>query len=259
MTDCLLWNQHEAVGVITLNRPEKRNALSLELMEQMIELLKRIASEETVKVVIIKGAGPVFCAGHDLGDMVKEGADIHDFRKIFRVCSDMMWQIHQLPQPVIAQVHGIATAAGCQLVAACDLAVAETEAKFATPGVKIGLFCTTPMVPLVRVIGRRRAMEMLLTGRFVSAQEALAWGLVNKVVEKDRLEEETLNLAREIAQYSRFTLGLGKKAFYDQIDMDEYSAYRYAQEVIAMNCTARDAREGICAFLEKRSPVWCNK
>jgi enoyl-CoA hydratase/carnithine racemase len=259
MEDLILWRREDSVGIITLNRPEKRNALSVELMEQMIELLKRTATDESIKVVIIKGAGPVFSAGHDLGDMVKEGANIHDFRRIFRVCSDMMWAIHQLPQPVIAQVHGIATAAGCQLVAACDLAVAETEAKFATPGVKIGLFCTTPMVPLVRVIGRRRAMEMLMTGRFVSAQEALAWGLVNKVVEKEKLEEETLNWAKEIAQYSRFTLGLGKKAFYDQIDMDEYSAYRYAQEVIAMNCTAKDAREGICAFLEKRTPVWCNR
>lgn len=259
MSDFILWSQEGSVGIITLNRPEKRNALSVELMESMIEILGRISSDEDIKVVIIKGAGPVFSAGHDLGDFVKEGADIHDFRKIFRVCTDMMWAIHQLPQPVIAQVHGVATAAGCQLVAACDLAVAETEAKFATPGVKIGLFCTTPMVPLVRVIGRRRAMEMLLTGRFVSAQEALSWGLVNKVVEKEKLEEETLNLAREIAQYSRFTLGLGKKAFYDQIDLDEYRAYRYAQEVIAMNCTTRDAQEGICAFLEKRSPKWCNR
>lgn len=259
MSDLILWNQDEAVGIITLNRPEKRNALSLEVMENLIELFKIIASNEHIKVVIIRGAGPVFSAGHDLKDIIKEGADIHDFRKIFKTCSDMMWMIHQLPQPVIAQIHGVATAAGCQLVAACDLAVAETGAQFATPGVKIGLFCTTPMVPLVRIIGRRRAMEMLLTGRFVSAQEALSWGLVNKVVERDELEEETLKLAKEIAQYSRFTLGLGKKAFYDQIDLDEYRAYRYAQEVISMNCTAQDAREGICAFLEKRSPQWCNR
>lgn len=259
MSDPILWHQDEAVGIITLNRPEKRNALSLEVMENLIELFKIIASNEHIKVVIIRGAGPVFSAGHDLKDITKEGADIHDFRKIFKTCSDMMWMIHQLPQPVIAQIHGVATAAGCQLVAACDLAVAETGAQFATPGVKIGLFCTTPMVPLVRIIGRRRAMEMLLTGRFVSAQEALSWGLVNKVVERDELEEETLKLAKEIAQYSRFTLGLGKKAFYDQIDLDEYRAYRYAQEVISMNCTAQDAREGICAFLEKRSPQWCNR
>ncbi|MCX7822712.1 MAG: enoyl-CoA hydratase [Syntrophobacterales bacterium] len=259
MGNLILWDQYEAIGIITLNRPEKRNALSLELMESMIEILKDISSNEAIKVVIIKAKGPVFSAGHDLGDMVGKETDINYLRRIFRVCSDMMWMIHQLPQPVIAQVQGIATAAGCQLVATCDLAVAEAEAKFATPGVKIGLFCTTPMVPLVRVIGRRRTMEMLLTGRFISAQEALSWGLVNRVVEKERLEEETLSLAREIAQYSRFTLGLGKKAFYDQIDLDEYSAYRYAQEVMAMNSMARDAKEGICAFLEKRSPSWCNR
>ena len=160
---------------------------------------------------------------------------------------------------MIAQVHGVATAAGCQLVAACDLAIAERETKFATPGVKIGLFCTTPMVPLVRTIGRRRAMEMLITGRFVSASEALEWGLVNKVVEKEKLDSETLALAEEIAQYSRFTLGLGKKAFYDQIDLPETFAYGYAQEVIAMNCTCYDAKEGINAFLEKRTPKWQNR
>ncbi len=255
----LLWNQRDDVGVVSLNRPEKRNALSLDLMLEMMELLDKVAVDESIKVLIIKGEGPVFSAGHDLSEMVGENADIHTFRRLFKVCSDMMWKIHNIPQPVIAQVHGIATAAGCQLVAACDLAVAEEGTKFSTPGVRIGLFCTTPMVPLVRAIGRKRAMEMLMTGRFVTAQEALSWGLVNKVVNIKDLEDETFKWAKEIASYSRFTLGLGKKAFYDQIDLDEYSAYRYAQEVIAMNCMAMDAQEGIKAFLEKRQPRWCNR
>ncbi len=157
---------------------------------------------------------------------------------------------------MIAQVHGIATAAGCQLVAACDLAVAETGAQFATPGVKIGLFCTTPMVPLVRLIGRRRALEMLTTGRFVSAREALDWGLVNKVVPKEELTTATLELARNIAQYSRYTLAFGKDAFYRQVDLDEGAAYSFAKEAIAINCLADDAQEGMRAFVEKRSPVW---
>ncbi len=255
----VLLEKDGSIGFIILNRPKKRNALSIEVMELLTSYLEALEKDMDVKVVILQGNGPVFSAGHDLKEMMRSDADIHDYRKIFKVCSDMMQKLHKIPQPVIAQVHGVATAAGCQLVAACDLAIAERETKFATPGVKIGLFCTTPMVPLVRTIGRRRAMEMLITGRFVSASEALEWGLVNKVVEKEKLDSETLALAEEIAQYSRFTLGLGKKAFYDQIDLPETFAYGYAQEVIAMNCTCYDAKEGINAFLEKRTPKWQNR
>lgn len=254
--DPVLLEKDGPVGYVTLNRPDRRNALSLEVMKRMTALLKDIALDPSIRVLIIRGKGPVFCAGHDLTELAEEEGRVHRFREIFRVCSDMMYLIHRMPQPVIAQVHGIATAAGCQLVAACDLAVAERGARFATPGVKIGLFCTTPMVPLVRAIGRRRAMEMLLTGRFVSAEEALEWGLVNKVVAPEDLAEETLSLAREIAKYSRATVALGKKAFYDQIDLPEYSAYGYAQEVISLNGTFEDAIEGIRAFLEKREPQW---
>jgi enoyl-CoA hydratase/carnithine racemase len=171
----------------------------------------------------------------------------------------MMMKLHQIPQPVIAQVHGIATAAGCQMVAACDLAIAETGARFATPGVKIGLFCTTPMIPLVRVVGRRRAMDMLLSGRFISAEEALQFGLINRIAAPEKLAEETRSWAMELAQASRYTLALGKRAFYEQIDLDEKAAYDYAREVISGNCQAEDAHEGMSAFLEKRKPAWKNR
>ena len=257
--DMVLFEKDGAVGHLILNRPEKRNALSLEVMKRMIEILRDVSIDPSTRVLIIRGNGPVFCAGHDLSEFVGEESSVHKVREIFRVCSDMMMLIHKLPQPVIAQVHGIATAAGCQLVAACDLAVSEKGARFATPGVKIGLFCTTPMVPLVRAIGRRRAMEMLMTGHFVSAEKALEWGLVNKVVESENLAYETLKLANDIAQYSLKTISLGKKAFYDQIDLPEYSAYGYAQEVIVLNSTFEDAKEGIEAFLQKRTPKWKDK
>jgi enoyl-CoA hydratase/carnithine racemase len=177
-------------------------------------------------------------------------------REVFSTCNKMMLRLHQLPQPVIAQVQGIATAAGCQLVAACDLAITEPAARFATPGVKIGLFCTTPMVPLVRVIGRRRALDMLLTGRFISAEEAERFGLVNRIVPADHLAAAARDWALEIAQFSGYTLALGKRAFYEQVDLSEEAAYAHAKEVIAMNCMVDDAREGMSAFIEKRSPQW---
>jgi len=257
--ESILFEKKGPVGWLTLNHPEQRNALSLELMDEMQKQLNLVATDLDIRVVVIKGNGPAFCAGHNMNELVGENYDIHHFRKIFSVCSDMMQTIHQLPQPVIAQVHGIATAAGCQLVALCDLAIAESDTRFATPGVKIGLFCSTPMVPLSRVIGRRRSMEMLLTGRFISAHEAEKFGLVNRVVDLDKLVEETKNWAMEIAQYSRFTLEFGKKAFYNQIDQDEASAYNYAKEAIAINCLAEDAQEGIKAVLEKRKPEWKNR
>ncbi|MBL7179801.1 MAG: enoyl-CoA hydratase [Pseudomonadota bacterium] len=247
------------IGWLTLNRPEKRNALSLELMHAMQNKLDHCAKDVDIRTVVIRGNGPAFCAGHDLNEMAGDHYDARHFRKIFSICADLMQILHQLPQPVIAQVHGIATAAGCQLVAACDLAIAESGARFATPGVKIGLFCSTPAIPLVRVIGRRRAMEMLLTGRFVSAQEAERFGLVNHVVAADKLAEETRNWAMEMAQYSRFTLAYGKQAFYNQIDLNEPAAYNYATDAMVVNCLAADAQEGMTAFLKKRQAVWKHK
>ncbi|MGA7143166.1 MAG: enoyl-CoA hydratase [Desulfobacterales bacterium] len=246
------------VAWLTLNRPESRNALSIEVMNDMLDKLGQIERNPDIRVVVIRGNGPAFCAGHNLKDMVGPDLDIRHFYTMFSVCARMMQSLHELPQPVIAQVHGIATAAGCQLVAACDLAVAETGAQFATPGVKIGLFCTTPAVPLVRVVGRRRAMEMLLTGRFFSAEQAEKFGLVNEVVPLEDLSRRTRDLAVEMAQYSRQTLAFGKQTFYRQVDLSETSAYDYATHAIAMNCLDEDAQEGIRAFLEKRVPVWKN-
>jgi len=252
----IIFEKKDYIGWITLNSPKQRNALSLGLMNEMQEQLNKISKDKEIKVVVIKGNGSDFCTGHNLKELVGKDYDINHFRKIFSVCSDMMQTLHKIHQIVIAQVHGIAMAAGCQLVAACDLAIADTNAKFSTPGVKIGLFCSTPMVPLSRLIGRRRALEMLLTGRFVSAKEAEKIGLINKVVPPEKLADETKKWAEEIAQYSKHTLKLGKKAFYSQIDMDEKSAYNYAKEVISKNCLDHDAQEGMKAFLEKRKPKW---
>jgi len=250
----ILYEERDRIGRITLNRPGKRNALSLELIEEMRACLLRVREDRSAKVLIVGGAGEHFSAGHDLNEI--RNGELGEIRHLFETCLELMMEIQALPQPVIAEVRGIATAAGCQVVAACDLAVAGEGARFATPGVRIGLFCTTPMVPLSRNVGRKRALEMLLTGRFVSAREALGFGLVNRVVPDDRLEEETAALASELAQYSAETLGIGKQAFYTQIHMDDERAYRYGREVISANAVTPDAREGISAFLEKRPPVW---
>jgi enoyl-CoA hydratase/carnithine racemase len=250
----IVYEERDRIGRITFNRPEKRNALSLDLLEEMRACLKRAREEGSAKVLIVGGAGDHFSAGHDLSEI--RNGKLGDIRHLFETCLELMMEIQALPQPVIAEVRGIATAAGCQVVAACDLAVAGESARFATPGVRIGLFCTTPMVPLSRNVGRKRALEMLLTGRFVSAREAVDFGLVNRVVPDDRLEEETGALASELARYSSETLGIGKQAFYTQIHMDDERAYRYGREVISANAVTPDAREGISAFLEKRPPVW---
>jgi enoyl-CoA hydratase/carnithine racemase len=244
------------VGWLILNRPEKRNALSLEMMSDVLQALDLVAANDDLHVLVIRGNGPVFSAGHDLGEVYSHKDDLSYLRQIFYTCNKMMLRLHSIPQPIIAQVHGIATAAGCQMVAACDLAIAEEGARFATPGVKIGLFCTTPMVPLVRVVGRRRAMEMLLSGRFISAEEAERFGLVNRIVSPDHLGEETRKWALELAQFSPMTLAIGKQAFYEQVDLDEEVAYGHAKDVITLNCMAEDAREGMSAFLEKRKPEW---
>jgi enoyl-CoA hydratase/carnithine racemase len=239
---------------ITLNRPERRNALSLELMEEVLSALTSLGSERDVRAIVIEGAGPVFSSGHDLSEMI--GRDVGFYQRLFDVCTEMMEAIHRVPQPVIAKVHGVATAAGCQLVASCDLAVAASDARFATPGVKIGLFCSTPMVPLSRAIGRKRALEMLLTGAMIDAQTARDWGLVNTVVPAEDLERAVAELADAIARSSPLTVGIGKEAFYAQIELDEPSAYNVTKSVMAMNAMAADGQEGMCAFLEKREPTW---
>jgi enoyl-CoA hydratase/carnithine racemase len=242
---------------ITLNRPAQRNALDLALMRAVTDALVEIGRDADVRAIVIEGAGPAFCAGHDLGEMVDR--DLRFYQGVFDVCTEMMDAVHNAPQPVIARVHGIATAAGCQLVAACDLAVAAEEARFATPGVKIGLFCSTPMVPLSRAIGRKRSLEMLLTGMPIDAATALEWGLVNRVVPAAELDGAVAELVDAIARSSSLTVGIGKRAFYDQIDLDEARAYNLTKTVMSMNMLAADAQEGICAFLEKRDPTWTGR
>jgi len=254
---CLTVSCEGSTGVVTLNRPERRNALSLEMMLELIGALECLGSDESVRVVILAAQGKAFSAGHDLSEMV--GRTVNDYRRLFDVCTVLMTKIQSIPQPVIAQVQGIATAAGCQLVATCDLAIAADTATFATPGVKIGLFCTTPMVALSRAVGRKRAMEMLLSGKPVDAATACEWGLINRAVAAAELETETRKLARHIADASSFTVGLGKQAFYAQIDLDQPKAYSYAKEVMSMNALAQDAQEGISAFLEKRTACWTGK
>jgi enoyl-CoA hydratase/carnithine racemase len=256
-TDPVLVRRDGPAARITLNRPGQRNALSLELMQEVTAALRDLAADADVRAIVIDGAGPAFCAGHDLDEMV--GRDLAYYQHVFDVCTEMMDAVHHAPQPVIARVHGIATAAGCQLVAACDLAIAAAEARFATPGVKIGLFCSTPMVPLSRAIGRKRALEMLLTGAPIDAATALEWGLVNRVVPADDLDATVAELVAAIARSSSLTVGIGKRAFYDQIDLDESRAYDLTKTVMSMNMLAADAQEGICAFLEKREPTWTGR
>jgi enoyl-CoA hydratase/carnithine racemase len=249
----LIYEEDGKVGKITLNRPEKRNALSYSLLTELKNLLGQIREEKRVKVLILRGNGKVFSSGHDLRELLSDPVNVE---RIFRRCYEVMRGIRELPQTVIAQVHGAATAAGCQLVAACDLAVAEEGALFAMPGIKIGLFCATPIVFVSRAIGMKRAYEMGITGEFITARQAYEWGLVNRVVPLERLEEETYNLAEKIAAYSLEALESGKRMFYRQIDMPEFTALDYATEVISLYSSSEDAKEGITAFLEKREPVW---
>jgi len=245
------------IGRITLNHPKKKNPLSFRMIRELCYLLGTIKSRKDIKVIVINAAGDTFSSGHDLRELL--GHDKLNHHEVFNTCSHFMQQLQELPQPVIAQVQGMATAAGCQLVAACDLAVAETGAQFETPGVKIGVFCTTPAIPLVRAIGRKRALEMLFTGRTISAQEAQQYGLVNKVVPLDQLEAETIAMAEKIAEASLLTLGIGKRAFYTQINLTDAQAYIFGSEVIVGNLFTEDAKEGIRAFLEKRKPIWQEK
>ncbi|MGH2819350.1 MAG: enoyl-CoA hydratase [Actinomycetota bacterium] len=250
----ILVKEEQPAARITLNRPEKRNALSLALMREVIEALELLRTRDGIRAVIIEGAGRAFSAGHDLEELVDREPGF--YKEIFQVCTDMMESIHRTPQPVVAKVHGVATAAGCQLVASCDLAIAEEGARFATPGVKIGLFCSTPMVPVSRAVGRKRAMEMLLTGDFIDAHTAREWGLINAAAPSDRLEDSVQELIAKISSSSPLTVGIGKEAFYSQIELDEHRAYDLTKSVMSMNSLAGDAQEGICAFLDKRSPHW---
>jgi enoyl-CoA hydratase/carnithine racemase len=253
--DLLLRRDAEGIAWLTLNRPAARNALSMGLMAALDDTLAAIAQDPAVRVVVIAGAGPAFCAGHDLRE-IRTSPRREAYEAVFALCSRLMQRIVGLPQPVIARVHGVATAAGCQLVATADLAVAADTARFATPGVNIGLFCSTPMVALTRSVGRKAAMEMLLTGDLVDAERARELGLVNRVVPETALDDAVLALARQIGGKSALTLRIGKEAFYRQAEMDLAAAYAYAAEVMTRNMLARDAAEGIDAFLHKRPPVW---
>jgi enoyl-CoA hydratase/carnithine racemase len=242
------------IAVLTMNRPEKRNALSLAMMRELDAALDALGGDRDVRAIVVRGEGAAFSAGHDLRELVDR--DVEAYREIFDACVTLMERIGAIHQPVIAEVATVATAAGCQLVAACDLAVASSAATFATPGVRIGLFCSTPMVALTRAIGRKRAMEMLLTGEAIDAQTACSWGLVNRVVAPERLHDETMALATRIAGASRTIVGIGKAAFYAQIDLEQPRAYAYAKEVMTSNALEDDAQEGMSAFLEKRKPNW---
>jgi enoyl-CoA hydratase/carnithine racemase len=251
------------IAILTLNRPEARNSLSEAMLEALSDALTAIAHDRTVRIVILAATGPVFSAGHDLKELNAHRRDEDRgrgyFKHIMGLCSSMMQQVVTLPQPVIAAVQGTATAAGCQLVASCDLAIASRTAKFATPGVNIGLFCSTPMVALSRNVSRKAAMEMLLTGEMISAEHAERIGLVNHVVAPGHERAEALKLAEKISGKSTLTVKIGKEAFYRQAEMPLAEAYKYTSEVMVENMLARDAEEGITAFIEKREPKWQDK
>ncbi len=251
----VLLEVQSSIATITLNRPEARNALSFAMMTEIEAALATVAADPAIKVVVLAANGPAFCAGHDLKEMRSlQGRDA--IAAVFVQCARMMTAIVRLPQPVIAKVHAMATAAGCQIVASCDLAFAAEGAKFATPGVNIGLFCSTPMVALSRVVGRKQAMEMLLSGQPIDAATAQGWGLINRAVAAADLDATVAELAGQIAAKSPYTVKLGKEAFYRQVEMGLDQAYAYTAEVMTTNMLAADAAEGIDAFVGKRHPVW---
>lgn len=251
----LLRSDSNGIALLTLNRPEARNSLSKGLMSALQAELRSIRTEQTVRVVVIAATGDVFCAGHDLKEL-RENCGRAAYDALFKQCTSLMTGIVNLPQPVIAKVQGLATAAGCQLVASCDMAIAGESAWFCTPGVHIGLFCSTPMVALSRNVSRKAAMEMLLTGDAVDANAASEWGLINRAVADDKLDIAVSELATKIADKSPLTVKIGKEAFYHQLEMSLDDAYTYASQVMTENMLAKDAEEGIDAFLEKRPPVW---
>lgn len=254
----LLREDRDGIATLTMNRPQARNALSMGLMTALLDALDTIRTDASVRAVVLAGAGPAFCAGHDLKEM-RASPSQEAYEAVFTTCSRLMMAITTLPQPVIARVHGIATAAGCQLVATCDLAYAAADSRFATPGVNIGLFCSTPMVALSRAVGRKAAMEMLLLGEMIPADEAVRIGLLNRAVAPAELDATVAAAAGRIAAKSPLTLAIGKEAFYRQIDMGLEDAYAYAAAVMTRNMMTDDAAEGIDAFLEKRHPVWCGR
>lgn len=251
----LLREDRDGVCTLTLSRPDARNALSVSLMRELQSALDLLKNDSSIRVVVLGANGPAFCAGHDLKEL-RSNPNREFYEQVFTQCSTLMISITRLPKPVIAKVHGIATAAGCQLVATCDLALASTAARFATPGVNIGLFCSTPMVALSRVVGRKASMEMLLTGRMVGAEEAERIGLINSAVAPEALDAAVAELAHTISEKSSHTIAVGKEAFYRQLEMGLEEAYAYTSRVMTENMLARDAEEGIDAFLEKRPAVW---
>ncbi len=253
--ELMLREDREGVAWLTLNRPGAYNAMSVGLMERVSDELDAIAEDRSVRAVIISGAGKGFCAGHDLKEL-RATPTKEFYQKTFQACSRLMMGVVNLPQPVIARVHGIATAAGCQLVATCDLAVAAETARFGTPGVNIGLFCSTPMVALSRNVGRKQAMQMLLTGEMIDAQTALSFGLINETASEDSLDAAAGAWADKVKSKSSHVLKIGKKAFYKQAEMDLEAAYAYTSQIMVENMQAKDAEEGIDAFIEKRQPEW---
>ena len=253
--DILLKSYNGNIASLVLNRPKSHNSLSRDLLEALLNEIDFIKKNKNIKVLIISANGPSFCAGHDLKE-IKENNSKNFYEKLFKLCSKLMLSIVELPIPVIAKVHSTATAAGCQLVATCDLAISSKEAKFATPGVNIGLFCSTPMVALSRNISRKHAMEMLLTGEKINADEAVNYGLINKSVPNNLLDKTVNEIANVIASKSPRTIAIGKKAFYKQLELNLTKAYSYTSEVMTYNIMKNDAREGIDAFLEKRNPDW---
>jgi enoyl-CoA hydratase/carnithine racemase len=252
--DYLVAENAPPAAIITLNRPEQLNALSIGLMTELTEELERQAARPEVRAIVLKGAGRAFSAGHDLREMMDRS--LEEEREIFAVCNKLMATVQSVPVPVIAAPHGIATAAGCQLVATCDLAIASDDCRFATSGVRYGLFCSTPGVAVARNVSRKHALEMLLTGRFIDAATAERWGLINRAVPLGQLDAEISSLVNELAQLSPYALRIGKEGFYQQIEATQADAYRQMAETISCNAVAPDGKEGIAAFVEKRKPVW---
>ena len=242
------------IAFVRLSRAPRRNAMGLQFMQSLERAIDELATDSSVQILVVEADGPAFSAGHDIAEMIDR--DERYYVELFSRCSMLMHALRRAPQPVIAKVDGVATAAGCQLVAGCDLAVASDRSKFATPGVRIGLFCSTPMVPISRAIGMKRALEMLFTGEAIDAQTALGWGLVNRVVPADQLDDAVVALAGQIMQFSASTLALGKRAFYEQLGLDERAAYSAMTSVMVDNALQPAAREGMHAFVEKRPPVW---
>jgi enoyl-CoA hydratase/carnithine racemase len=254
MSTCIVLERDGAVATIELNRPERRNALSLALIEELTATVEELGGDDSIRAVVLGARGPAFCAGHDLVEM--RGKDEAFFHHLYGACTEMMLRVHRLSQPVIARVQGMASAGGCHLVAACDLVVASEDARFAVPGPRIGLPGTTAMVEVARTVGTHRAMELLLTGDPIDAPEAHAWGLVNRIVPADRLEEHTSALAQRVSQGSRQVIGDAKRTLYEAVGGTRTTAYERARDVMAQSSAAPDAQEGIAAFLEKREPLW---